>query len=127
KEGGLARERALDALDHLVGLGLGEGAVAGDDLALGRDEELLEVPLDVAGLALGVLDGRELLVEGVTTVAVDLDLLGHREGDPIRRRAEGGDLIRRARLLFAELVARDAEDGEAPAGVLLVDALETFV
>src|SRR3546814_12893131 len=84
------------------------GAEPGD-LAVGRYQELLEVPGHVAVLALGVWHGGELGVERVLPLAVDLDLLGHREGDAVGGRAEGGDLLGRARLLAHELVARHAE------------------
>src|SRR4029453_3518814 len=40
---------------------------------------------------------------------------------------EGGDLLRRPGLLAHELVAREAQHREAPALVLLVDALEALV
>ena len=58
-------------------------------------QELLEVPLDVAGLAVGVGHRGELLVERVAALAVDLDLLDHGERDAVRGRAEGGDLLGR--------------------------------
>ena len=54
----------------------------------GRHEELLEVPLDVAGLAVGVGGGGQLGVERMAVVAVDLDLLGQREGHAVGGRAE---------------------------------------
>ena len=58
-------------------------AEAGDDLAARRDEELLEVPADVAGVALGVGDRRQLLVDRVAGLAVDVDLLEQREVDAV--------------------------------------------
>ena len=97
------------------------------DLAPGGDEELLEVPLDVAVAAVGVGHGGELGVERVAPVAVHLDLLGQRERDAVGGGAERGDLLGAARLLSAELVARHAEDREALVGVLLVHLLEALV
>ena len=82
------------------------------DRAVGADEELLEVPADVAGVPLGVGDVGELGVDRVPAGAVDLDLLEHRERHAVGRRAERLDLLGGARLLPAELVAREAEDAE---------------
>ena len=98
-----------------------------DRLAVLVDEELLEVPADVAGVPLGIGDGCELVVERVPTGAVHLDLLGKRERHAVRRRAEGRDLLGASRLLLEELVARDAEHREPSVLVALVDPLETLV
>src|SRR5215218_2654907 len=106
---GSAREYGLDGRPHLGGVRLGAGAEAGDDLAVGRQQELLEVPLDVSCFALGVRRGRQLAVQRVRSRAVELGLLGHREGDAVRRRAELGDLLGRTGLLAHELVARDPD------------------
>src|SRR4051812_47252749 len=103
-------EVGLDEGDDLGGLRLGEGPEPGHDLATGGDEELLEVPLDVAAGALRVLHLGELGVQRIAALAVDLDLLEHREGDAVGHRAERGDLLRAARLLAPELVAREPED-----------------
>ena len=93
----------------------------------GRHQELLEVPLDVTGLAVGVGEGGQLLVDRVPVVAVDVDLLEHREGDPVGGRAERGDLLGAPGLLCAELVAGEAEDGETLVAVGLLESLEPFV
>ena len=63
----------------------------------------------------------------VTALAVDVDLLEHRERDAVGARAERGDLLRRARLLTTELVAREAEHGEALVAVGALQALEPLV
>jgi hypothetical protein len=55
----------------------------GDHLAGAVDEELLEVPGDVAAAPGPVRDLHELVVHRVPVGAVDLHLLGHREGDPV--------------------------------------------
>ena len=60
-------------------------------------------------------------------LAVDLELLVEREGHSVGQRTKLFDLLRRARLLPAELVARKAEDHEALVGVLLVQLLEAGV
>ena len=44
------------------------------DLAVGEHEELLEVPLDAAGLAVGILGLLQLLVERCGLLAVDRTL-----------------------------------------------------
>ena len=65
--------------------------------------------------------------ERVRVVAVDVDLGEHREGDPVVALAEGRDLGLVARLLVAELVAGEAEHGEALGGVGVVQLLEPGV
>src|SRR5579863_5699341 len=90
----------LERTDEARVLGLDPGAETRHDVTFGRDQELLEVPLDVAGGPLGVGLGGQLVVEGVTAGPVDLDLLEQREGDSVVDRAELGDLVGRARLLL---------------------------
>ena len=63
----------------------------------------------------------------MTAGPVDLDLLGEGEGHAVRRRAEGGDLVGRPRLLGPELVAGHAEHREPAVGEALVQALEPLV
>ena len=65
--------------------------------------------------------------ERVRVVAVDVDLGEHREGDAVVALAERRDLGLVARLLVAELVAGEAEDGEAPLGVGVVQLLQPGV
>src|SRR5690242_15345375 len=103
------RKRGLDRRDDLLVLRLDAGTEPGDDLARRTDEELLEVPADVAVVALRVRDVHQLGVQRVPGIAVDVDLLGEREGDAVRGRTELRDLLRAARLLAAELIARNAE------------------
>src|ERR1019366_150528 len=110
--GDSAGEVRLDGVDDFGGLRIHHGTEPVLDRAVGRYEELLEVPLDVAGLALGVGEGGQLVVDGTPVVAVDVDLLHHRKGDAVRGRAERGDLLGAAGLLGAELVAREADHGE---------------
>src|SRR5262249_26076829 len=57
-------------------------------------------------------------------VAVDVELLRHRERDAIGGAAELGDLIGGARLLAAELVTRHAQNAEATGGETLVQLLQ---
>ena len=63
----------------------------------------------------------------MTAVAVDVDLLHHRERDAVGGGAERLDLLGRAGLLTAELVAREPDDREPLAGVLLLQCLEAGV
>src|SRR3954452_19829976 len=86
-------ELLLDRRDDALVLGLDLRGEPGDDLAVGRHEELLEVPLDVAVGALLVGRPRQGVVDLVPALAVDLDLLRERERDAVRRRAELGDLL----------------------------------
>src|SRR3954451_18714247 len=121
------RELGLDRGDDLVGLRFGAGAETRGDRALRADQELLEVPLDVAGLAVGVRGQSELGVQRVPARGVHLELVEHRESHAVRRGAEGLDLLRGPRLLATELVARRTEHGEPPRRVLLLQVLQTLV
>jgi hypothetical protein len=63
----------------------------------------------------------------VTVLTVHVDLLEEGEGDAVGGRAELGDLLRSARLLSGELVAREAEDAEALVAIGLLQFLKAFV
>lgn len=93
-------------------LRLGRARPAPDNLALRGDQELLKVPLD----PLQAHDARHLVLHplphGLRLVAVDLGLAQHRERHAVVDLAEGLDLVVGARVLAAELVAGEAEDGE---------------
>src|SRR5262249_47813701 len=71
--------------------------------------------------------GQELVDRRLRGAGLHLDLGEHREGHAVVPLAEGPDLLGAARLLAAELVRREAEDDEAAAGILLVEALEAGV
>src|ERR1700722_532625 len=116
-----------DRLDDGCVLGLGPGAEATDDLAGGGDDELLEVPHDVAGLALAIGDLGQLGVDRVTAIAVHVDLLEHRERHAVGARAELLDLLGGAGLLAQELVAGEPEDTEPLVAVRLLEALQPLV
>src|SRR6201995_218866 len=117
-------EVLLDGGEHLGGVGLGARLEPGRHGAVRAHQELLEVPLDVAGLTVRVRRRGQHIVDSVPPGAVHLDLLEYREGDPVRGRAELGDLLRRARLLTAELVAREAHHRQPARGELLVQLLQ---
>ena len=68
--------------------------------------------------------GREPLPQRVGVGAVDLDLGHHREAHAVVQLAEGGDLLVAARVLAAELVARETDDHEAAVAVVLPELLE---
>src|SRR3979490_701184 len=63
----------------------------------------------------------------MATFAVDVQLLGHWEGDAVGGGAERRDLFRCAGLLAAELVAGHAEDGEAAVLEALGELLQAGV
>ena len=78
-------------------------------------------------LPLGVGEIGQLLVQRMALGAVDVHLLGYREGDAVGGGAERLNLLGTPRLLAAELVARHAEDGKSLAAVTLLQILETGV
>src|SRR5262245_49351647 len=112
------RQHALNALGHLGRLRRHRGLKALDDLAVRTDQELGEIPLDVARK--GGIRSRELGIERVAVGAVDLDLVEQREGHIVLGRAELLDLLVGPGLLGAELVAGEAEHREALALVFLL-------
>src|SRR5262245_55582617 len=123
----LLGERLADRVADLGARRLDARVEARPHAAVLPDQELGEVPLDVAG-AVGLrLLAREPGVERRAIGAVHLDLREHREGDAVARLAERLDLGLGPRLLPPELVAREAEHGEAVAQVLVVDLLEALV
>ena len=84
------------------------------------DQELVEVPPDVAPeLAHGLLAG-ERLVERVDVLALDRDFREELEVDVLLG-AEGLDLGVGPRFLLAEVVGRESEDFETLVLVLLVE------
>ncbi len=120
-------QRSLDGVHDGGILRLHLGPETRDDLAGARDEELLEVPGDVARSAVGIGCRRQLLINGMTVVPVHVDLLEEREAHPIRGGAELLDLLWCSRLLSHELVAREANNGESTVGVGLLQALQSLV
>src|SRR5215469_8420788 len=123
----LRRQVGLDGVNELGRLRCRQRTEARDHCAVGPHQELLEVPLDVSGLTLSIGSHRQLVIDRVPAWPVDLDLLEHRETDPVCRRAELGDLLSAAGLLTAELVAREAHDGEPAVGVALVQRFQACV
>lgn len=91
------------------------------------DEELLEVPLDAFEAQHAGLLVLEVLVHGVRVVAVDVHLFHDGERHAVVELAELADLLVRAALLVAELVAGEPDDLEALVVVALVELLELLV
>src|SRR5580658_10764736 len=90
-----SRKARLDGGHHRRIVGRGPRAEPLGDRAIRTDHELLEVPQNVAGLAVSVRRLREQRVDGMPAGPVDLDLGEHRERDPVGRRTELGDLLGR--------------------------------
>src|SRR5690606_22274889 len=106
---GLLLQFGFDRLDDFGIVRLGSRRVAGDDLAILADQELLEVPANLAAAGWLGVDRGQFLVKGGGVFAVHVDLFQQREVDPVSGRAEFGDFFRRPRLLAAELIARHAD------------------
>src|SRR4051794_33641914 len=98
-------QQRLDRLDDAGVVGHHGGVEPGHDVPGAVDQELLEVPGDVAVLAGLVGDAAQLVVPRVPPGAVAPDLLGHGEGPAVRRGEKLRDLLSAAGLLPAELVA----------------------
>lgn len=103
--------------------------MAGDDLSISADNELLKIPfdgLDAHDTGHRVLQPGE---DGGGVFAVDVELSEDGEGDAVVNLAEGLNVVVGAGVLAAELVAGEAENGEI-FGVLLlqllVELLEAF-
>src|ERR1039458_2949031 len=93
ESGRSGRQVLFDRLDQGGVLGGHHRAVARHDLARWADEELLEVPPDVADVAVGVGHLLQLRIDRVLALAVHFDLLEEREGDAVVGGAERRDLF----------------------------------
>jgi hypothetical protein len=69
----------------------------------------------------------QVFVDRAASVAVDVDLSCQRERDAVRGRAEFLNLLGGSRLLACELIAGEAEDGEAAVAEFLLQRLELRV
>src|SRR6185295_15878535 len=102
-------------------------AITSHDFTAGVDEELGEVPLDGFGAEYSGLLALEPLIQRVRTGAVHIDFREQRKRHVVVQRAKALDLGCVARLLVAELVAREAEHLEAAGSKLAVQSLEPRV
>src|SRR5262245_7316459 len=119
---GLRRQRVADRLTERPVVGRYVARVERAHLTVLADEVLAEVPVRrVAAL------GEEGIDRRLAWTGLRLALGEEREGDAVVALAERLDLLRRPRLLTAELVAREAEDREALARQLVVQLLESAV
>ena len=128
--------------------GRGGGRKAFDDRAVAVDEEIGEVPLDVAllrdtladslekggsslGLEAVVLFGRGLLLHifknGFSVWSINLAFGHQREGDSVIEAAEFRNLPVRTRFLAGELVAREADNHQPLLLVLLIEGLQPVI
>src|SRR5471030_2839278 len=85
-------QRSLDQIDDLGGVRLNFRTEA-VDLAGGCDNELLEVPLHLAGIALSVRRPGQLGIQRMLRASVHPDLLEHRKCHAIGLRAERRDRL----------------------------------
>src|SRR5580698_9378030 len=120
----LRRQRFLDGRLHFGARWLDLGLKASKHAAVLPDEELVEVPFDVAGkLRVGLGAGEERK-EWVDARTLDLDLREHVEFHVEPSRAKVLDLLVRSWLLRAELVCGESEHGEAARRVLFLERLQ---
>lgn len=108
-------------------LGCDHRSETGDYSTAAVDEELLEVPRDVAGFGGAGLFGAQPLIQIAGTVAVDVDLGEHREVGVVFRRGELEDLAIGAGLLRPELITRKGEDVETAIGKVELKRTQTCV
>ncbi len=95
--------------------------------AIGRHQKLFEVPPDIAAIAFRVLVHHELLVDRVTVLTVDVNLLKEWERHPVRGGTESQDFFGTSRLLTHELVAGKTHHAEAPRRVGSLEVLQPLV
>ncbi len=101
--------------------------VALEHRAVPSNEELGEVPNNIGVALLIRMLSLQEVVQGRGTIAVDLDLGEHREGDVIVGRCELENLSVAAGLLGAELVAGKPKNSEASVLVVFVKSTQTCV
>ena len=128
-------------------LRLGGRCITADRLAIGRDEELGEVPEDVALLLDAVaeflkhqsgsfrfetvvfLGGSlrlEILKDWISSRTIHIDLLHDLESHTVVELAELLDLVIGTRILLLKLVAGETDDNESAVFVLLVQFLQAL-
>src|SRR6185436_20535432 len=111
-------QRVGDVRKQALVLRLGRGRITTAHLPVAVDQELLEVPFDVTGMAIG---GRsEPGIDRMPGLTVDFDLRRQREAHGELRGAELEDLLLGTGLLRAELVAGEPYDRETLSGELLL-------
>src|SRR2546421_146479 len=123
-----ARERLQrlgDVLHQPVFPGRGLRGIALEHLAVAADQELLEVPADVARDT-GPTGGEES-VHGMAIRAVHLELGAQGKADVVRGPAELNDLRLTARLLLTELIAGEPHYGEVLPTQLALQLLEAGI
>src|SRR3546814_16606689 len=91
---------------------LGRWRVPRHNLAVAVDQEFGEIPFDRA-TEQSALFLLQMLEDRIGIVAVDVDLGHQGKADVIGQRTEVPDFLGIARLLRAELVARESKDFEA--------------
>ena len=119
-------ERSLNGLDKLWVLrrDLWSKTV---NISVRRDEELLKVPANVTAVTFGVGHGTELGVDGVTVLAIHIDLLEERERHAVGGGTERHNFLIGTGLLGTELIARETHHREAATGVVTLQCFESGV
>ena len=100
---------------------------AADDLAGPIDQELLEVPRDIARCSLAWLFRLQQLIQRAGAATVDFDLREHRKAHVVLACGELEDLCIGSGLLCTELVAWKGEHGETVPLVVVVKRTQTCV
>ena len=100
-------EGVFEGLDEGGVVWGGAGFEAGEGVAVAADEELAEVPFDVAGEGAGF--AGELLVEGVLFLAFDVEFVEEGEADLVLGGAELLDFAVGAGFLGAEVVGGEGD------------------
>ena len=143
----LLLEHVFNVSLHILGLGHGREAL--DDATVFRDEELGEVPTDLAvlaafclaqavdefhrGLVLQAVDFfvRHLFAkvskDGMGVLAEDVDFFHQREGHAVVQAAELRNFFVAAGFLVFELVTGKAEDDQPLVLILLVEGFQAIV
>src|SRR6266481_8659224 len=115
------RQSLLDRASNLRRIRRHGRLEARDDLTLRPDQELREVPLNVAAsLRIRGLV-RQILVKRRLVVALHRNLRHHRELHVVLGLAERFDFLIRSWLLGAKIVGWNADDHEAAVVVLLIN------
>ena len=91
------------------------------------DQKLREVPFDTLSPEQSWSLTSQFLEERMRLGAIDVDLGVHRKPNAVVELAEFADLVRAARFLFAELIAREAENREPLWEIGLVELLQSLV
>ncbi len=98
-----------------------------DGFAIRRHHEFFKIPADITFIASAVGQRGKFFVNRVTARTIDFNFFHHGKRNAVGCRAKFRNFLGRARLLAAELIAWESDDGEAFFAILILQGFERGV